>query len=384
MKRIAMFTLLALAIAGPARGQLGPDRQDRECTVLLGGALIEREQRYGYWEAVLTGNQPEKTNRFRNLGWSGDTVWGEARAGFDSPREGFKRLVDQTLKLKPRAILIAYGQNEAFAGKAGLPRFKEGFSTLLEALGPIQADITLFAPFRQENLGRPLPDPEAYNRDVQLYSETIRDLARGRGLSRVDLMQGLPQGKPNERLTENGLHFTEYGYWYTSLLWRRSLAAEQRRPILTLPAVGQKERATLPVLPVPRPPRESGAARELYIECVPVVTSHGLPPGEYVLHVDGKPVLTADAAAWAKGVPLLHGPDFEQVEMLRLAIVEKNRQFFHRWRPQNETYLFGFRKHEQGINAKEVAEFDALVAKAEREIALLRKPVARTYELLKK
>ena len=57
---------------------------------------------------------------------------------------------------------------------------------------------------------------------------------------------------------------------------------------------------------------------------------------------------------------------------LRKAIVEKNRLYFYRWRPQNETYLFGFRKHEQGRNAKEVAQFDPLIAAKEQEIAKLR------------
>ena len=47
----------------------------------------------------------------------------------------------------------------------------------------------------------------------------------------------------------------------------------------------------------------------------------------------------------------------------------KNQLFFHRWRPQNETYLFGFRKHEQGKNAAEVAAFDPLVAAAEAELS---------------
>jgi hypothetical protein len=63
----------------------------------------------------------------------------------------------------------------------------------------------------------------------------------------------------------------------------------------------------------------------------------------------------------------------EKLEQLRKAVIAKNELFFHRWRPQNETYLFGFRKHEQGKNAKEVAEFDPLVAKAEDEISRLRK-----------
>ena len=55
---------------------------------------------------------------------------------------------------------------------------------------------------------------------------------------------------------------------------------------------------------------------------------------------------------------------WDKLEPLRVAIVAKNELFFYRWRPQNETYLFGFRKHEQGNNAKEIAEFDPLVAKA--------------------
>jgi len=56
-------------------------------------------------------------------------------------------------------------------------------------------------------------------------------------------------------------------------------------------------------------------------------------------------------------------------EALRALVVEKNRLFFHRWRPANETYLFGFRKHEQGRNAAEMPMFDPLVEKAEKDIA---------------
>ena len=41
---------------------------------------------------------------------------------------------------------------------------------------------------------------------------------------------------------------------------------------------------------------------------------------------------------------------------------------------ENVTYLFLFRKHEQGKNAQEVAAFDPLVAAAEKEIAELKKP----------
>jgi len=55
-------------------------------------------------------------------------------------------------------------------------------------------------------------------------------------------------------------------------------------------------------------------------------------------------------------------------EALRQRIVEKNQLFFHRYRPQNETYLFLFRKHEQGNNAVEIPQFDPLIEAADRAI----------------
>src|SRR5204863_2247236 len=63
---------------------------------------------------------------------------------------------------------------------------------------------------------------------------------------------------------------------------------------------------------------------------------------------------------------------------LRATIIRKNELFFHRWRPANSTYLFGFRKHEQGQNAKEIPEFDPLIEKAEAEIDRLKKAPAGT------
>ena len=59
-------------------------------------------------------------------------------------------------------------------------------------------------------------------------------------------------------------------------------------------------------------------------------------------------------------------------ESLRKAVVAKDTLFFDRWRPQNETYLFGFRKHEQGQNAKEIPMFDPLIAQGDEAIQKLK------------
>jgi len=262
--------------------------------VLIGGTLIEREQRYGYWEAVLTARYPGI--KVRNLGWSGDNVFGEARRAFDldKPDIGRKRLVDLTFAEKPTVILITYGSNEAFEGEPGLGKFQKGLEKLLDELAPAKARIVLMSPPRMEDKGRPLPDPAAQNKRLALYRDATRQIAEARKLYFADLFQVLGDAKLQD-LSDNGLHFTEDGY-------RRTASA--------------------------------------FVQAFDLS-----PEGGYA----------------------------ETLEPLRQAIRKKNELYFYRWRPQNETYLFGFRKHEQGKNAKEVAEFDPLVAAAEAEIDKLLK-----------
>lgn len=56
------------------------------------------------------------------------------------------------------------------------------------------------------------------------------------------------------------------------------------------------------------------------------------------------------------------------LEPLRQLILKKNELFFHQYRPQNNTYLFLFRKHEQGNNAAEIPQFTPLIEDLDRQI----------------
>src|SRR5215470_16833843 len=69
--------------------------RDGDRVVLLGDTLIEREQAHGFIELMLTARFPDRAVTFRNLGWSGDTPWGEARVSFDHikpPENWFQQL----------------------------------------------------------------------------------------------------------------------------------------------------------------------------------------------------------------------------------------------------------------------------------------------------
>jgi len=289
------FILLFLALFGPASANAGPfEFRSTDRVVLIGGTLIEREQRYGYWETMLTARYPGI--KFRNLGWSGDDVFGTARKAFDldKPDIGRKRLVDLALAEKPTVVLICYGGNEAFEGEAGLEKFRKGFNKLLDELAPAKARTILMSPPPVEDKGRPLPDPAAQNKRLAPYRDAIKSISEARSVHFADFLDAV--GKSGLRdLTDNGLHFTDDGYRRTTGILAQALG------------------------------------------------------------------LSDD------------GGYSEALEPLRQAIRKKNELYFHRWRPQNETYLFGFRKHEQGKNAKEVAEFDPLVAAAEAEIDKLLK-----------
>jgi hypothetical protein len=106
-----------------------------------------------------------------------------------------------------------------------------------------------------------------------------------------------------------------------------------------------------------------------------------LPPGKYALSIDGEQLAVASNEAFRDGVTISLGPDFAQADKLRKLTLKKNELYFHRWRPQNETYLFGFRKYEQGQNAIEIPQFDPLVEALEKEIHTAAAPVPRRYEI---
>ncbi len=302
-----MFLSLAFAALVPAAPPAPFEFKDGDRVVWLGSTLVEREQRYGYWETALHAAFPKANFTVRNLGWSGDTVHGEARGRFkfNDPTFCFNQIVEPTLELKPTVIFICYGTNESFEGKAGLPKFEKGLEKLLDALAPAGARVVLFSPPPFE-IGR-IPDAEKRNRDLDLYSKAIGRVANNRSLYFADLnhevwklyvvadkMNGDTRRQKDWWYTDNGMHLRESGYDRTAHLMIKALGLDD--------------------------------------------THNGYTPPE-----------------------------------LRRAIVAKNEQFFNKWRPQNETYLFGFRKHEQGKNAKEMAEFDPFIAKAEAEIEKLRK-----------
>ncbi|MCA9015319.1 MAG: SGNH/GDSL hydrolase family protein [Planctomycetaceae bacterium] len=294
-KRLTLFLLLFVFLSTQTAPAAPPtfELKSGDRIIFLGNTLIERAQKFGSWESVFLRSFPKAKLSFRNLGWCADTVWCDSRGIFDPPAVGYERMLKQVKDLKPNVILLGYGGNEAFAGKQGLDAFQKQLSQLLADLKPTGAKIIIVSPHRYENAGQPLPDPAPHNRDLQLYSELLKETAAAGNHYYVDLYTQLipePAGTPQLKLTTNGIHLTEVGY--------------------------QK---------------------------------------------------AADVIAADLGLkPITISPSVEQ-EVSQLTF-EKNREYFYNWRPQNITYLLGFRKHEQGQNAKELPQYIPLIEEKEATI----------------
>ena len=253
---------------------------------------------------------------------------------------------------------------------------------------------------KDENLGPPLPDPTEHNKQIALYAETIRRVANRRGCQLSDIHRVSTDGTKTIGkfpYTDDGIHQTAYGYWQGSaafkmvtkvpgnVWWVSTTEAFPGTAGTTKSAQSVTETSvkfTLSDPMLPNPPAPSGTPA-MYQVRDRVVKVPSLSSGRYALKIDGKTVANATADEWSNGVNLTRAPEFDQVEKLRALINKKNELYFYRWRPQNETYLFGFRKHEQGNNAIEIPQFDPLIAELEAEINTLKKPVKHTYEIVR-
>ena len=383
--------------------------RDSERIALIGNEFFDKEQDQSYIETRLTTRFADKNLVFRNLGYAGDTVRGDARAlcagweNFGPEDQGFNRLRKQVQDARPTLIFIAYGMNESFEGRRGLERFKQDYAKLLNMLeSETGARIVLITPIAHEQLPPPLPDASAHNKDLELYSEAIRQIGAERKYPVIDLFKAMVEAlkvMPRPTLTSDGIHLNAYGYWRVAGMLEQEMGYPPRQWRVELNAGGGASRAigtdlkgfraTLglghefslrfktadALLPVAPSPASSGSGEGRILRIA------GLTPGTYLLKSGDQEIATATADEWSRGVQLQNGPAYAQEEKLRKLVIAKNAEYFNFWRPENDTYILGYRNHEQGQNAVELPRFRPLTEQKDEQIARLRVPEPCAYEL---
>jgi glucose/arabinose dehydrogenase len=205
--------------------------QAKDHICIIGNTLAERMQFDAWLETRLHARFPRHDLVIRNLGWAGDEVGTRLRelnfgtpdewlSGQPAPIGGYTENRFAGVDTKADVIFAFFGYNESYAGPAGLESFKKTLDdwithTLAQKYnGKSAPRLVLFSPIAHENLHNPdLPDGQANNERLALYTKAMEDVASVRGVRFVDLFEPSRQAYLDARapLTSNGVHLNSEG-----------------------------------------------------------------------------------------------------------------------------------------------------------------------------
>jgi glucose/arabinose dehydrogenase len=210
---IASAGLAAGLFASPARAAtLDLEKGSRIC--LVGNTLGERMGHDGWLETVIQSRMPQQQVSFRNLCEAADQVEQRIRVeAFGSPDEWLGNE-------KADVIFGFFGFNESFAGPAGVENFKKQLDGYVKHVldhkynDKSAPKVVLFSPIAQEKINDPhLPDNVANNKNIELYSKAIEEVASANKVIYVDLFTPTQSlyGKASTPLTIDCIHLNDEG-----------------------------------------------------------------------------------------------------------------------------------------------------------------------------
>jgi hypothetical protein len=290
-----------------------------ERVVFLGNTFAERLQYFGYFESILQYRFPGSGLVVRNMGWSADEVG-----------------------LMPRPLNFEGGAGNLYANDTNVgydvPSPTEvDFKMLKAHLAAREAD-TVFLFFGANESFKGEAGLDAFARDYQKLIDQLRsENFNGRSAPRLILVSPVPQ----ERL----------GPPHSDPAARNEVLRIYSRRVGELATANGLRFADIfdAVAGLMSAPRDAP------------LTIDGLQ-----LNAEGQR-LVAEILAASLG---LNGKWRDDLETLRTLVVEKDRQFFFRWRPINAEYIFGRRKEPFGVISfpPEMAELDRIAAELDEKI----------------
>ncbi|MCE9606685.1 MAG: HEAT repeat domain-containing protein [Planctomycetia bacterium] len=232
---ILIVGLLSVCLTPAASAELPKlELRKGDHVVIVGNTLAERMQYFSGFETLLHSRFPQLELVVRDLGWSADEL--SLRPRSKDFRDHGHTLADH----KPNVLLAMFGFDESFRGPAGLKQFEKDLESFLQSPQRIDdfatsrsnwdktpdvtkappkletlRQIVLVSPIAFENLGlSTLPDGTEQNKNLELYTASMKAVAEKQGVVFVDLfhpsLELMKAGKANP-LTMNGVHLNRHG-----------------------------------------------------------------------------------------------------------------------------------------------------------------------------
>ncbi len=209
--------------------------------VLIGGNLGSRMMNYGQFETELHVRYPDSLLLIRNMCDGGDTPGFRPHSGRNHPwafpgaeafqkeyarhsgSEGHLETPDQWLaRLNADIIVAFFGYSESFEGMEGLENFKAELTAFIQHSKQQQynsvsaAQLALVSPIAFQDLSSyyDLPNGEAENERLEIYTAAMRDIASQQGVIFVDIFNQTKEWfeDGDDILTIDGSQLNEQGY----------------------------------------------------------------------------------------------------------------------------------------------------------------------------
>jgi lysophospholipase L1-like esterase len=389
--------------------------------VFLGDSITEQAMYTALVESYVLTRFPEWKVTFRNLGWSGDTMWLQRRGSFE---EGMQRDV---LPLKAKAMTVDFGMNDARGGDNNLPKYVEHATKLVRQLKAAGVRVALCTPSPEERYEPDQPAGSAYNRMLAKYSDALRKVATDEQVLFVDqftpFVQAVEQGRKAgvlgaggaPRLVPDAVHPSWPGQLVMAaailkglnapaLVSRAEIDAAAKQVVAaqncTVELKGAADAGVLTfvrtdrALPWPIPPDATLALAIPGFNALDELSRYelkvtGLAAPRYELSIDGKTaaVLTREELAQGANLSLRAGLITAQAQLVLEKTRQKNQVFFERWRTVQLFTLPAWLRDTQveevlGVKIRSRLEvLDANIAEAEAGLAVLRRPAPHTFGL---
>lgn len=210
----ALASLFPLSATLSAADQAALQLTKGDHIAIVGSGMADRLQHDGWLETLIQKANPESELVIRNLAFSGDEVVVRLQTDTGASREQWLS------NIKADVVFAFYGFNESFAGPEGLPKFKLELAWYLadkakaNYSGTGKPRVVLFSPIAQEKCADPnVPDPTANNKNLQLYTQAMAEVAKANEVPFVDLFAATLKlyASAKQPLTFNGFQLTEAG-----------------------------------------------------------------------------------------------------------------------------------------------------------------------------
>ncbi len=239
LRYISLIIVLLITSCGLDKEPLIPI-QKNDSIALIGSNLCSRMMNYGHFETSMYMYYNDHQLHIRNMCDGGDTPGFRPHSGRDLPwafpgaekfqteyransrSEGHLASHDEWLSNHKADIICAFfGYSESFEGPNGIQNFKSELEAFIDHSlsqrynGSTSPKLVLISPIAFEDLSEkmPLPSGAGINKNLQIYTEAMSEVALSKGVSFLDVFSPSKKWfKKSSQLTIDGSQLNDEGY----------------------------------------------------------------------------------------------------------------------------------------------------------------------------